>query len=84
MALHVSFEAEGMKFSFTNVHLPWDSVKKREEQIVAIDAFLHANQEADFFLLLGDFNSDTGSGVDRFLRGEQTLNGAEANWTAFI
>ena len=79
VALHVSFEAEGMKFSLTNVHLPWDSVKKREEQIVAINTFLHAKQEADFFLLLGDFNSDTGSSVDRFLRGEQTLNGAEAN-----
>ena len=78
LALHLWMEIEGMKFSFTNVHLPWDSVKTREKQIIAIDRYIH-EQEADFYILLGDFNSDTGSGVDRYLSGNQTLQGYEAN-----
>ncbi|MBO5353852.1 MAG: endonuclease/exonuclease/phosphatase family protein [Lachnospiraceae bacterium] len=78
LAVHIFFEIAGMRFSFTNVHLPWDSVKARERQIAAIDRYIH-EQEADFFILLGDFNGDIGSSVDRYLVGDQTLNGCEAN-----
>lgn len=78
LALHLWMEIENVKFSFTNVHLPWDSVKTREKQIIAIDRYIH-EQEADFYILLGDFNNDTGSSVDRYLGGGQTLQGCEAN-----
>ena len=78
LALHLWMEIEGMKFSFTNVHLPWDSVKTREKQIIAIDRYIH-EQEADFYILLGDFNGDVGSSVDRYLSGDQTLQDCEAN-----
>lgn len=79
-ALNVFFEVDGLKFSFTNVHLPWDSVKKQEDQIIAIDRYLHAQQEqVDFFILLGDFNGGIDSSVDRYLLGYQTLNGNESN-----
>lgn len=67
-----------IKVSITNVHLPWNSVKKQEEQIVAIDKFIH-EQEADFFVLLGDFNGNMNSSVNRYLLGDQTINGQESN-----
>lgn len=79
LAINVLFEAEGMQFSLTNVHLPWDSVGAREKQIVAIDSFIRTHSGADFHILLGDFNGDIGTSVDRYLCGEQTLNGKEAN-----
>lgn len=79
LAVNVLFEVEGIRFSLTNVHLPWDSVKARENQIVAINTFIYEHAKTDFNILLGDFNGNVGSGVDRFLGGDQTLNGCEAN-----
>lgn len=79
-ALVTYFKSDGNHFSFANVHLPWDSVKKQEAQIIAIDRYLHEqNAKVDFSILLGDFNNDIQSSVDRFLVGEQTLNGIESN-----
>ena len=78
LAMNVFFMVDGVRFSLTNVHLPWDSVGKREQQILAIDRHLR-EQNADFHILLGDFNGDIGSSVDRYLCGEQTLYGCEAN-----
>lgn len=78
MAVNTFFMVDGVRFSLTNVHLPWDSVGKREHQILAIDRHLR-EQNADFHILLGDFNSDIGSSVDRYLVGDQTLHGYEAN-----
>ena len=77
LAMNVFFMVNGVRFSLTNVHLPWDSVAAREHQILAIDRHLR-EQKADFHILLGDFNSDTGSSVDSFLLGDRTLNGCEA------
>lgn len=77
-AMNAFFMVDGIRFSLTNVHLPWDSVGARERQILAIDRHLH-EQKADFHILLGDFNGDIGSSVDRYLCGEQTLHGCEAN-----
>lgn len=77
-AMNAFFMVDGIRFSLTNVHLPWDSVRTREHQILAIDRHLH-EQNADFHILLGDFNGDVGSGVDRYLGGDQTLHGREAN-----
>lgn len=50
-----------------------------EEQIVAIDKFMHEQKTlADYFIVLGDFNSGINSSVHRFMLGEQTINGNEA------
>lgn len=78
IAMNAFFMVDGVRFSLTNVHLPWDSVATREHQILAIDRHLR-EQNADFHILLGDFNSDIGSSIDRYLCGEQTLLGYEAN-----
>jgi len=79
VAHNVIFEAEMVRFSVTNVHLPWDSVLAKEEQIVAVDKFIHAQSDkAQFFVLLGDFNSTLNSSVHRYLIGDQTLLGSES------
>ena len=68
------------RFSITNVHIPCDSAKEKEEQIVAVDKFIHTQKDqADYFILLGDFNSGINSSIHRFLIGEQTINNAESN-----
>ena len=78
-ALNVVLNIESAKISFTNVHLPWDSIHVKEEQIVAIDKFMHEQKTlADYFIVLGDFNSGINSSVHRFMLGEQTINGNEA------
>lgn len=78
-ALNIIVEVNNIKISITNVHLPWDSVKKQEEQIVEIDSFIHAQQNVDFYVLLGDFNGNMNSSVNRYLLGNQTINGHESN-----
>lgn len=78
-ALNVVFKEGKAKYSLTNVHLPWDSIKAKEEQAVAIDRFMHEqNGEADYFILIGDFNCSPDSSVHRFLVGDQTLYGNES------
>ena len=77
-ALNAVLEVDGRRISVTDLHLPWDSAIQKERQIVAIDRFVH-QQEADVHVLLGDFNGSTNSSVHRFLLGEQTLLGCEAN-----
>ena len=49
-ALNIIVTINSIRISITNVHLPWDSVKKQEEQIVAIDRFIHAQQNVDFYV----------------------------------
>lgn len=79
-ALNIIFQVGELKFSLTNVHLPWDSAKIKEHQIVAIDRYIHENKkQADWCILLGDFNGSLNSSVHRYLLGEQTINDAEAN-----
>ena len=77
-ALGVIVDAEGRRMAVTNLHLPWDSTLQKEKQIVAIDRFIRG-QAAEMRVLLGDFNSGLNSSVHRFLLGEQTLLGHEAN-----
>lgn len=79
-ALNVLFSVNGLRFSVTNVHLPWDSVKQQEKQITAIDRYIHLQEErADFFVLLGDFNGGINSSVHRYLIGGQTVDGMESH-----
>lgn len=76
-AQNIVFQSGKSRFSLTNVHLPCDSVKEKEKQIVTIDQFIH-NQKADYYIFLGDFNSGINSSVHRFLTGEQTINNEES------
>lgn len=39
--LNVLININNIRISVTDVHLPWDSIKAKEEQIVAIDRFCH-------------------------------------------
>lgn len=78
-ALNVLININNIRVSVTNVHLPWDSIKVKEEQIVAIDKFSHEQSAlADYFIVLGDFNCGVNSSVHRFMIGEQTIYGNEA------
>lgn len=78
-ALNVLLNIDNVKISITDVHLPWDSIRVKEEQIVAIDRFLHEQKTlADYFIVLGDFNCGINSSVHRFMLGEQTIYGNEA------
>jgi endonuclease/exonuclease/phosphatase family metal-dependent hydrolase len=80
IALNSILEVDGIKFSVTNVHLPWDSALAKEQQIVAIDKYIHSQKSnAHFFILLGDFNCTLNSSVHHYLLGDQTLLGCEAN-----
>lgn len=76
-AMHIELTASGLKFSVTNVHLPWESVLQREKQIIEIDRFIH-EISADFYILCGDFNGGMNSSVNRYLSGDQTLWGKES------
>lgn len=79
-ALNVLININHITISVTNVHLPWDSIKRKEEQIVAIDRFCYEQRAlADYFIVLGDFNCGINSSVHRFLTGGQTIYGSEAN-----
>lgn len=79
-ALNVVIRDGDLRISITNLYLPWDSVRRQEEQIAEIDRYIHLKeQEADFFILLGDFNGNINSSVHRFLLGDQTIRGCESN-----
>lgn len=78
-ALNAIIRIDNVNISITDVHLPWDSIKIKERQIVAIDKFVHEQKEvADYFIVLGDFNCGINSSVHRFMLGEQTIHDNEA------
>lgn len=80
-AIYAVADLHGLRCGITNVHLPWDSVRKREEMIVTINEFLTRKQaDPQLQFLTGDFNGmDEHDSVDRFLRGAQSLHGCEVN-----
>jgi len=79
-AMHADLNIQGHSVTVTNVHLPWDSVLKREKQILFLDHDLNKRDIlAHYRFLLGDFNSSSESSVHRFLTGEQSLCGREAS-----
>lgn len=78
-AMNVIIELNAIKYSITNVHLPWDSALTKEKQIVAIDKYIHKQGSmVDFSVLLGDFNCTGDSSVHHYLLGDQSLLGCEA------
>lgn len=62
----------GKTLFISNVHLPWDSALKQEKAIVSIMDKI-GNSQADYALLMGDFNCSDNSSVHRFLKNEQSL-----------
>ena len=79
IAHNVIIEHNGIKYSITNAHLPWDSVLAKEKQIVAIDRYIHSQKDkAHFFILLGDFNCTMESSVHHYLLGDQSLLACES------
>jgi len=73
----VSLQIEGSLLCVVNIHLPWDSVLRREEMIVHITDQI-SREMRDYTLLAGDFNSSADSSVHRFLKNQQSLAGQEA------
>ena len=79
-AQSVIFAIGDVRFSFTNLHLPWDSVLEKEKQIAAIQKFICTQRDkAHFFLLAGDFNCGVNSSVHQYLIGDRSLHDSEAN-----
>lgn len=76
-AIIVTCEKNGTTFLVINVHLPWDTVTKKEQYIVDIlkDA---SDITADYAFLTGDFNCSPNSSVHHFLLGDRTLLNTEA------
>lgn len=77
-AIFATIKMEGHTFSVVNIHLPWDSEKERQRQIIAVEKRAGKLQGQRVYLL-GDFNGNPSSDVQRFLEGECLLQGAEAN-----
>ena len=73
----VSLQIEGSLLCVVNVHLPWDSVLRRESITVHIMDQIRW-KKCDYTLLAGDFNSSADSSVHRFLKNQQSLAGQEA------
>lgn len=71
-------EYAGNTFLIANVHLPWNSVMKKEQYIVDINNEIK-KIDADYAFLTGDFNSSGASSVHHYLTGQRTLLNIEAN-----
>lgn len=79
-ALNAVVKLDDRIISFTTLHLPWDSALEKERQICVIDRWLHTHPcDAGLYILAGDFNGGINSSVHRYLVGDQSLNGQEAN-----
>lgn len=76
-AIYCSFLYKDKRIAVVNIHLPWDSVSRREEQIVDI-VFAINKKHYDYVYLAGDFNCGDRSDVQRFLTGDCLLNDFES------
>lgn len=77
-AQYVTIKCNSKTFGIVNLHLPWDSVIKREKHISSIVSKL-AEKRCDYVFLVGDFNSGNHSDVFRMIMGECSLYEKEAN-----
>lgn len=76
-SIYCSLMYKGKKVSVVNIHLPSDSVRERELQIVNSVAAVDKKQY-DYVYMAGDFNCGDSSDVQRFLAGECMLNNHES------
>ena len=70
-------EMSGCTLLIADVHLPWKSALERERAIAETVGALRKEQ-ADYSLLLGDFNCSDSSSVHHFLLGDCSLHSEEA------
>ena len=77
-AILTTCEYENNTYLVVNVHLPWDSVIRKEQCIVDIIKEVDSIK-ADYAILTGDFNCSGNSSVHYYLTGERTLLNSEAN-----
>lgn len=75
-AVYSTYEFENNIYLIVNVHLPWDSISKKEEYIVEINNTI-TGINADYAILTGDFNCSGHSSVHHYLTGQRTLLNAE-------
>jgi endonuclease/exonuclease/phosphatase family metal-dependent hydrolase len=78
--LRVEINYKNKKIGITNLHLDYESVLNRENEIVETDRMIERYENSDYELLLGDFNSYPESSVYRYLTGQQSLNNHATNW----
>lgn len=72
-ALALADTPEGLLL-LAHVHLPWESAMERARAITKLNGCI-SQMNADYKLMLGDFNCSPSSDVQRFLLGECTLLG---------
>lgn len=77
-AILITCEYKNNIYLVVNVHLPWDSVNKKEQYIVNI--LKEAERiEADYSILTGDFNCSASSSVHQYITGQTTLLNTEVS-----
>lgn len=77
-AQYIQIEFENKLIGVVNLHLPWDSVLKREKCIATIVSKLK-DKKSDYLFVMGDFNCGDNSDVIRMMLGECSIQGIEAN-----
>jgi len=75
-AIYATYQFENKTYLVVNVHLPWDSIGKKERYIVGIIKTIDGI-ESDYALLTGDFNCSGHSSVHHFITGQRTLLNSE-------
>jgi len=71
-AVFVTTLVDGYVYKIINVHLPWDSILRKEQLMVDI---LEKTDliKSDYSLLTGDFNCSSASSVHQFICGQTSL-----------
>lgn len=77
-AQYVQVEYKNKTIGVVNLHLPWDSVLRREKCISTIITKLE-DKKSDYLFVLGDFNCGDNSDVIRMMLGDCLIQGIEAN-----
>lgn len=77
-AQYVQIEYENKRIGVVNLHLPWDSVLKREKCITTIVTKLK-DKKWDYLFVMGDFNCGDNSDVIRMMLGDCSIKGIEEN-----
>lgn len=75
----VNLEAEGKSLSIMNVHLDYKYAFNRELELMKALAYLK-DQEVDYKIIAGDFNTYPESKVYRFLTGLESISESSERW----
>lgn len=78
--MNVLLNIDGVKTSITNVHLDYKRSHYREIEIVKAVKKIEAESEADYYFILGDFNTYPNSVIHDYLSGVQSLFEHSTSW----